>query len=516
MHTSASTAIHRGTTTMTRRTQSGSPWPHGRLAGSALCLAVLLGQVGPAVAAPALAMPDTAVGKLATQLMAHVQSDSPAQVRAWADALLSPQMDAADRANFLGGLESAVRDSGGLEWQGVREQHGLLILRVKARRTGQHALIALGADAAQSGQLAQADIVEAEDPALYANWPNKVASMDELARLIQGALDQLVRRSDFSGCVAVSDGGATVFDECRGVAERSFAAPIDRATRFHVGSVNKMFTAVAVAQLVESGQLQWGATLAQLVPEYPDQAVARKITVWQLLHHTAGLGDYLVPDYFAQRERFTQPLDHLGLIAKQTLVGEPGDAWAYSNAGYMLLGRIIENVSGERYAHYIQRHVFAPAGMQASGFNRLDEVVPKLATGYYRDGMFSSLWRADWLKTEYQSGPAGGGYSTAADLLRFAQALREGKLVDARTLAKMFEDPVPAGPGGYAAGFGERLSHGQHIRGHAGGIEGTSANLAIVWERGAAVALTSNQGPSQTWMLAERIADLLAAGLGRP
>jgi hypothetical protein len=80
----------------------------------------------------------------------------------------------------------------------------------------------------------------------------------------------------------------------------------------------------------------------------------------------------------------------------------------------------------------------------------------------------------------------------------------------------MFADPVPAGPGGYAAGFGQRLSHGRHIRGHAGGIEGTTANLAMVWETGATVALTSNQGESQNWMLAERIADLLAASAPGP
>jgi hypothetical protein len=110
-----------------------------------------------------------------------------------------------------------------------------------------------------------------------------------------------------------------------------------------------------------------------------------------------------------------------------------------------------------------------------------------------------------------QGNSAGGGYSTNTDLLRFARALREGKLVKPATLAKMFDGEAPAGPGGYAAGFGDRLSHGRHIRGHAGGIEGTDANLAMVWETGAVVVLTSNEGPSQHWLLSERIADLLAA-----
>jgi CubicO group peptidase (beta-lactamase class C family) len=333
-----------------------------------------------------------------------------------------------------------------------------------------------------------------------------------LARLIHATLDQLARTADFSGCVTVTDHAKTVFDECRGMAERRFGVPVDGQTTFHVGSLDKMFTAVAIAQLVEGGKLAWEATLADLVPDYADREAAKKITVWQMLHHTAGLGDYLVPEYFAHRENFIEAADYLDLIARQPKVGEPGKDWNYSNAGYALLGRIVEIVSRERYDDYIQRHVFAPAGMQSSGFDRLDDIVPKLAVGYFHDGMFSSAWKADWSKIQFKGGPAGGGYSNNTDLLRFAAALRDGRLVKPATLEKMFEDEVPAGPGGYAVGFGDRLSHGSPVRGHTGGIEGTTANLQMVWNANAAVALTSNQGPSQTWMLAEHIADLLAAG----
>jgi hypothetical protein len=154
--------------------------------------------------------------------------------------------------------------------------------------------------------------------------------------------------------------------------------------------------------------------------------------------------------------------------------------------------------------------------MLASGFDNLDDITPKLAFGYFHEGLFSSEWKADWMKIPLKGGPAGGGYSNNADLLRFARALREGKLVQPATLAKMFDGEVPAGPGGYAAGFGDRLSHGHHVRGHAGGIEGTDANLAMIWERNADVVLTSNEGPGRAWLLAERIADLLAAEDAKP
>lgn len=458
-------------------------------------------------------LPDTPAGKIGSMVIAHINADTPDSILQWAPTILSPAGDAEARATFLKELAVAVRDSGGVDFVDARTQGppGMLVVTIKGRRSGRMAILVLLPDPEQPGKLAMADLVPIDDPAVYAGWPEAGASSAEIARLTGAALDHLVRTNDFAGCVTVTDGAKTIFDECRGPAERRFNVPLDRQTKFHIGSMNKMFTAVAIAQLVEAGKLSWTDTLAMRVPEYPDRAAASKITVWQLLHHTSGLGDYLVPEFFQKREKFSWPADYLELIARQPKVGEPGGEWSYSNSGYALLGRIIENVSGESYFDYIHRHLFVPAGMTSSGFDRLDEVVPSLAVGYYRDGAFAANWKADWLKIPYRGDAAGGGYSNNADLVKFSAALRGGKLVKPATLAKMFEDAVPAGPGSYAAGFGDRLSHGRHIRGHAGGIEGTDANLAIVWETGATVALTSNQGPGQSWLFAERIADLLAA-----
>lgn len=478
-----------------------------------LALAALFGAPAGVAASKTTDLPDSPSGKLCGELIAHVNRDTPAQIRQWADGILSSAIDAGDRANFVTALALAARDSGGVEITNVRSdprQPGLLAVVVSGRRAGQQAMIFLSADPAHPDRLGQAELHPMDDPALYAGWPKGPVSRAEMTHVIHTALDTLVRTSDFSGCVTVSDGAATVFDECRGLAERSFGVPVDQQTKFHIGSIGKMFTAVAIAQLVEAGKLSWDSTLAALVPEYSDHDAARKISVWQLLHHTAGLGDFMVPEFFEHQEKFVNPVDYLDLIARQPKVGEPGKDWNYSNAGFMLLGRIIENVSHEGYFDYVRRHVFAPAGMNASGFDALEDITPKLAVGYFHEGPFSPDWKAAWLKIGFKGGPAGGGYSSNADMLRFAAVLREGKLVKPATLEKMFDDEVPAGPGGYAAGFGDRLSHERHIRGHAGGIEGTDANLQMVWETKAAVALTSNQGPSMNWMLAEHIADLLA------
>jgi len=487
-----------------------------RRRSAALALAAGLCAVSATASAASTALPDTPQGRLGTALIQHVNSDNAEQIRRWTPTILSSGMDATEQADFVANLAEAVRDSGGMELLEAHEQQGMFVLTVKARRSGRTALFVLGSDASHPDRLAHAELLPMDDPALYADWPKSAVPRAELKRRIHAALDKLVHVNDFSGCVTVVQRGDLVFDECRGLAERRFGVPVDRQTKFHVGSIDKMFTAVAIAQLVEAGRLSWDDTLAQRVPDYPDHEAAKKITLWQLLHHTAGLGDFLVPEFFEHREKFVDPADYLDLIARQPKLDEPGKHWNYSNAGYVLLGRVIENASGENYFGYIQRHVFVPANMTSSGFDRLDDITPKLAVGYYRDGVFSGDWKADWLKIGYKGGPAGGGYSNNTDLLRFAQALHAGKLLKPATLAKMFEDEVPAGPGGYAAGFGDRVLHGRHVRGHAGGIEGTDANLQMIREADAAVALTSNEGPGQSWMFAEHIADLLAADGAKP
>lgn len=459
-------------------------------------------------------LPDTEAGRIGAAVIAHINTARPGETEPWLHTILSPAFDPAAKEAIAKQFAVAVRDSGGVEFVDARTQGppGMLVLTIRGRRTGQLAALVLLPDPEQPGKLVMADLVPVDDPTLYADWPKAGAPRAEIARLAQGALDQLARTADFSGCLTIADGAATIFDECRGLADRSFGTKADPETRFRIGSMNKMFTAVAIGQLVEEGKLRWDTRLAEVMPEYPDQAAAARITLWQLLHHTAGLGDFFVPEFFQNREKFVDPADYLELIARQPALFEPGADWSYSNAGYVLLGRVVENVSGTGYFDYIRQHIFMPAGMVASGYDSQEDVTPNLATGYFKDGTFATAWKANWMTLPFKGSPAGGGYSTNADLLRFASALRGGKLVGQATLDAMFADGVPVGPGAYAAGFGERLSHGRHIRGHAGGAPGMSANLAIVWETGATVAITSNQGDMPTAMLlSERIADLLAA-----
>lgn len=276
-----------------------------------LLAAVLAWPLGAAAATPAL--PDTPSGRLAGQLLRHVNDPAEGPIRPWATALLSPAIAQDERDAFLAELVVAARDSGGLEVVDVRSnprQPDMLQIAVKARRGSAIGLLVLAADAKQSDRLGQASLFPMDDPALYAGWPKDKVSHERIAEVARAALDKLVVGSDFSGCLTIRSAKETILDECRGLAERSFGVPVDQQTRFHIASLGKMFTAVAVAQLVEAGKLSWDAPLAQLLPEYTDRETARRITVWQLLHHTAGLGDFMVPEYFQNREKFIDPADY--------------------------------------------------------------------------------------------------------------------------------------------------------------------------------------------------------------
>ena len=220
-----------------------------------------------------------------------------------------------------------------------------------------------------------------------------------------------------------------------------------------------------------------------------------------------------MPEFFEHREKFMHPADFLDLIARQPKVGKPGERWSYSNAGFILLGRIVETASGQAYEDYIQRHVFAPAGMTTTGFDRLEDVTPKLAVGYFKDDVFGlTPWKANWEWLPYHAMPAGGGYSTNADLLRFAAALRArpaGQAGDAARRCSTAKWTANRGQA-YATGFDDSAFAGRHLRGHNGQAPGMSADLAIVWETGSAVAVTSNtDGPTAT-DFADHVAKLLA------
>ena len=313
---------------------------------------------------------------------------------------------------------------------------------------------------------------------------------DEIRAVMESTLADLVDAERFSGAVMLARGDEIVFEAVHGEANKDFSVPNRIDTRFNLGSMNKMFTAVAIAQLVERGELSFEDPLAKFLPEFPDPESAEKIQIRHLLSHTSGLGSYFNEEFRnASRARFRTVSDLMALAEDETLQFEPGTSRSYSNTGFLVLGRVIEVVTGEDYYDYIQANVTGPADMDSTACYQLDHVNPNLAVGYHRPDGPGSPWRNNLFIHVIRGGPAGGGYSTVGDLVRFAEALREDALISGETFEVLASPKPELGSPRY--GYGFRIDPDGSV-GHSGGFPGISSHLSF-WPDGEwTIAVMSN------------------------
>lgn len=244
----------------------------------------------------------------------------------------------------------------------------------------------------------------------------------DVAKEIDSYLNSLVAENKLSGAVLVAKDGVTIASKAAGIANKATGAPITLDTKFNLGSMNKMFTAVAIAQLAQAKRLSFDDLISKHLPDYPNKEVADKVTIHHLLTHTSGMGLYWNEKFMAQREKLLTVAAHLPLFASDPLSFAPGEKFQYSNSGYMVLGAIIEKVSGQDYYSYVQEHVYKPAGMTDTGFYEPGKEIANLAIGYSKmgpDGKQLEEARDNTNTREVRGGPAGGGYSTVGDLVSF-------------------------------------------------------------------------------------------------
>jgi CubicO group peptidase (beta-lactamase class C family) len=360
--------------------------------------------------------------------------------------------------------------------------------------------------------LMAAVIASTESPSPTAPAKTEVVPPNEL----QSYLDSLANEKKLSGVILVAKDGVTVASKAAGVANKATAAVIDINTKFNLGSMNKMFTAVAIGQLAQAGKLSFTDTVGKHLPDYPNKEVAEKVTIHQLLTHTSGMGMYWNEKFQAQREKLVTVAAHLPLFADDPLLFPPGEKFQYSNSGYMLLGAIIEKVSGENYYSYIQEHIYKPAGMSDTGFYEPGKEIPNLAVGYTKmslDGKVSDEVRDNTNTREIKGGPAGGGYSTAPDLVKFQQALLGNKLLDKTHTELVTTGKVDAfrGMGRYGYGFGDMNMGGRHSVGHNGGAPGIAANFEMFPESGYTAVVLMNTDPPALMPIAKAVRELIPA-----
>ena len=316
----------------------------------------------------------------------------------------------------------------------------------------------------------------------------------------------------FSGAVLVARDGRTLFEGAYGLADRERGVANTPLTQFRVGSMNKMVTAVAALQLVQAGALRLDVPLGTYLPDYPNAAVASKVTPHHLLTHTGGTGDIFGPEYDARRSELRTVADYLQLYGTRGLQFEPGTKWAYSNYGFILLGAIIERVAGTSYYDYVAARVLAPAGMIGTGFAPEDSLVHGRAVGYTRQGGPPGPLVSNAPTLPYRGTPAGGAYSTVGDFARFAVAVREHRLLDPVHTAMLLAGKVATGPGvQYAYGFIDRVVGGRRLVGHSGGAAGMSGYLLFEPNGGYMVVVLSNFDPPAVIQAMDFILDRLPA-----
>jgi CubicO group peptidase (beta-lactamase class C family) len=302
-----------------------------------------------------------------------------------------------------------------------------------------------------------------------------------LAADLDGTLRQWVDQRGLSGSVLVTTAGETVFEGSYGMANRADAVPVTPRTRFGLASLTKMFTAVCTVSLLAERGLPFATPVVDLLPAQRRPSTSRNdVTVHHLLTHTSGIADYFEeevdeePDYADLWTRLPsysirRPLDFLPLFGDLEPYRGPGERWQYSNAGYILLGLVIEELAQRPYAEVVQERVFDPAGMSQSGFFALDEAVPDLATGYLPPLAQGQPWRSNIFSIPPVGGADGGALSTARDIDRFLHAYATGALVGVDLRDLMLRPHAEADPG-IACGYGVLLYADRF--GHGGGDPG--------------------------------------------
>jgi D-alanyl-D-alanine carboxypeptidase len=301
------------------------------------------------------------------------------------------------------------------------------------------------------------------------------------------SVDSLAKSGQFSGVVLVAQGGAPQFEHAYGLADREAGRANDLETSFNLGSINKLFTSIAIRQLAAAGKLDIDSSLAVAWPDYPNQDVARRVTIRQILDHRSGIqGNVFAAPPGKTRHDVVSLQDYFELFKNDRLQFEPGSREQYSNAGYIVLGLLIERLSGENYYEYVRRHIYEPAGMTHTGSWRVDRWPANTAIGYTRGSQDAPPTAPLQRNTDFLPGKgssAGGGYSTAHDLMRFLNALREHK--------------VPNAPGAGMVGI-------------AGGAPGLNAAMEGGLPGGYDVIVLANLDPPA----AERVARLIRTALG--
>ncbi|MDJ0764646.1 MAG: serine hydrolase domain-containing protein [Myxococcota bacterium] len=337
----------------------------------------------------------------------------------------------------------------------------------------------------------------------------KNLSQKQIIAHLKRYLAKLAKADIFSGTVLIAKDCKILFKKAYGKASKRFNVPNKIDTKFNIGSMNKMFTGVAIAQLVESDKLSFEDPLSKFVSEeWLPKSITEKIRIKHLLTHTSGLGCYFNETFEnSSRLLFRNIDDYKTLVKTDAIAFEPGTKFKYSNIGMFMLGVVIEKITGQTYFDYVRENIYKPAGMKNTDCYEMDRPVPNLAIGYTRsdDG-----WRNNIFDHVLKGAAAGGGYSTAPDLLAFDIALRNNKLLSAEMTDRVLSAKPELNAPIYGYGFFITDQPGDRRVGHGGGFTGIRALLRMYLDSGYTAVFLSNYDIG-TDAVADKMAQLIAA-----
>jgi CubicO group peptidase (beta-lactamase class C family) len=333
--------------------------------------------------------------------------------------------------------------------------------------------------------------------ALWLPCGTALHAQDNVPRMEQ-VVQSYVSDKQFMGSVLVGRGGTIVLDRGYGFANLEWNVPNAPTTKFRLGSITKQFTAASILLLEERGKLKTADPVKKYMADAP--AAWDKVTIYNLLTHTSGIASFTgFPDYASTKATPTTPEKLVARFRDKPLEFQVGEKWNYSNSGHVLLGYVIEKISGQTYEQFVQDNIFTPLGMKDSGYDSTHTVIQRRATGYTPGS--NGPQNAGYIDMSIPFS-AGALYSTTEDLLRWEEGLFGGKVLSATSLEKM-TTPFKHD---YACGLGVTIAHGHKVIEHGGGIEGFNTQLSYYPDDKLTVVVLANLNGGAPDGIATRIA----------
>ncbi len=462
-----------------------------------LSLTACTAKHGPPVSASweAPELPDTPAGKQVAYYLEAFNSGSDATLTTFVRQNFTPKGPGGSNLEArIGSQRSLYNTSRGLDVLSCEQANDTeLVIVARLRLTEQWRQMAFEFDGSSPPRISGIRIVPIDAPPI--DTTRQQSWEDDLEQYMV----RLVAADQFSGVVLIARHDKPTFAKAYGLADRSRGIANTLETPFHYASVGKMFTAIAIGQLVEAGKLDFADTVSECLPDYESE-FASQITVDQLLMHHSG-----IPDFFEEHERFEHvrnsknpQRDYLHVFADLPLRFTPGSQFEYSNSNYILLGAIVEQISGISYEDYLDNHIFSTARMTSTTLypGGRSDLTP--AIGYTELSPEGKMTPGNRRPSERFStdrgSAAGGGITTCQDMLNFMEALRNNQLVSAEMKSILLTERTAGHRPGeqYAYGFITRTTGDERVVGHSGGFPGVDAQVDMYLDGGWTVVVLAN------------------------